>query len=171
MNFMFFNNKAVLLCPVLVVLGCLRSHAMSAQDSINVEDAQDYSMLNMRRNSMFLEGIFLWPGVYYERAIPLEKNFALNVGAGLVPAIDVNRLWPSLRAGILMGTSKHMVDISLIRFVEPSNEHSLPSVMPFLGYRYVSPKGFHFRTGVLYYSKSNDFIPSLLPTYSFGYSF
>lgn len=136
-----------------------------------VTDGSDESMFQMRRNTVLAEGILVWPAVYYERAFPVGDQVAFNVGGGVVPAVDVNRLWPAVRLGILAGTNRHMVEVSLLRIFDFTRESDLPEVLPFFGYRYTSRGGLHLKLGMMLYTKNNDFIPPILPTYSIGYSF
>jgi hypothetical protein len=103
------------------------------------------SMVEVRKNSIYVGQEFMAPSVSYERMFPLGDHAGITVRASL--AIDFafeNQTWFLSGTSFLFGGAKHFFEPGFLLFVG-GGERGTAHLSFFAGYRYQSPNGLLFR--------------------------
>lgn len=122
------------------------------QDQENRDREKQSTVFDVQRNALYLEfvPVFFITG-YYEKVFPVNKKSAFIAGAGIMQGLWENTTDLPIKLAYIRGGTKNYFECgTLLVIIRDKNPDSdLGSVIPLLGYRRQSPKGFLFRGGLM----------------------
>jgi hypothetical protein len=138
----------LILCTLLFI---------SATTTFSQEASKERKFDFPRRNSIYIQNLIIFPGIYYDRILPLTDKFGLIPKIGFISGLGYGN-FVVFEPAIFIGGNKHYIELGAVTSV---------GVFSFTGnYRYMAKKGFLFKAGGV---AGGPFIPVLF--LGLGYSF
>jgi hypothetical protein len=145
--------KQILLSLIII----LTTANVYSQDSNTADKKYRLLTNNLPENSICIGYHFLLASAIYEKVLPAGDKSALLIGGGILQEVAFGTYTNlTVKLGLIVGRSKHFFEFDI--FLTPPDDH-IGVIVPTLGYRYQSHKGF--------FVKADLFMPGVSAGYGF----